>query len=99
MIKIRASLKILTTSINVTQVDFVTAIVYNSNTGVQSYQHAYFVRNVVVGNDLVDSLNNLTIIDPCQSNPCLNGASCSLGFANKYACYCPTSFTGITFNT
>ena len=81
--------------INITQVDFVTAIVYDSYTGVQSYKNAYFVRNNVVGDDLDDDFKNIPAYDPCLSNPCLNGASCSIGFANKYVCFCPDSFTGM----
>ncbi len=64
---------------NTTQVDFVTAIVYNSITGVQTYQYSYFVRNNIVGNDLNDEFKNLTEKDPCSPNPCLNGAPCSIG--------------------
>ena len=89
------SIQILTTYVNTTQVDFVNAIVYNSLTGVQSYQYAYFVRNNIAGNDMNDEFNNLTVNDPCMSNPCLNGGSCSIGFGNNYACYCQFSFTGI----
>ena len=77
-----------------TQLDFLTAVVYNSDTGVQSYQHAYFVRNNVVGDDMADKYQNISLNDPCSPNPCLNGASCSIGFGNQYACYCPFSFTG-----
>jgi hypothetical protein len=62
---------------------------------VQSYQYAYFVRNNVFGSDLDDIFNNVTLNDPCASNPCLNGASCSIGFKNNYVCFCPMSFTGI----
>ena len=84
----------LSTYINITQVDFVTSIVYDSNTGIQSYQHAYFIRNNLVGDDLNDAFTNSSVNDPCLSNPCLNGASCSIGFQYNYVCICPTSFTG-----
>jgi hypothetical protein len=80
--------------VNNTQVDFITAIVYNSITGVQSYQHAYFVRNNIIDNDLNDEFKNITASDPCSSNPCLNGGSCSIGYGNNYVCFCPISFTG-----
>ena len=80
---------------NTTQVDFVTAIVYNSITGVQTYQYAYFARNNIVGNDLNDEFKNLTAKDPCSSNPCLNGGSCSIGYGNNYVCYCSISFIGL----
>ena len=79
---------------NNTQVDFITAIVYNSITGVQTYQYAYFVRNNIVGNDLNDEFKNITAKDPCSSNPCLNGGSCSIGYGNNYVCFCPISFKG-----
>ena len=87
----------VTTIINTTQVDFVTAIVYNSYTGAQTYKNAYFVRNNVVGDDLDDDFKNFTAFDPCLSNPCLNDASCKIGFGNKYVCFCPDSFTGMIF--
>jgi hypothetical protein len=81
--------------VNTTQVDFVNAIVYNSITGVQTYQYSYFVRNNIVGNDLNDEFKNLTVKDPCSPDPCLNGAPCSIGFGNNYVCFCPISYTGI----
>lgn len=85
----------LTSYLNITQVDFVTAITYNPYTGVQSYQHAFFVRAQISADDLNDNFENATLFDPCSPNPCLNGASCSIGFANKYFCFCPVSYTGI----
>jgi hypothetical protein len=62
---------------------------------VQSYQYAYFVRNNAFGSDLDDIFKNETLNDPCASNPCLNGASCSIGFVDNYVCFCPMSYTGI----
>ena len=32
--------------------------------------------------------------DPCQSNPCLNGATCSLDENNDFQCECPPGYTG-----
>ena len=84
----------LTCFINNTQVNFVSAIVYNSYTGEQSFQHAYFVSNNVVGDDFMDEFARDPVFDPCEPNPCLNGASCSIGFANKYVFFCPTSYIG-----
>jgi hypothetical protein len=81
--------------VNKTQVDFVNAIVYNSLTGVQSYQYAYFIRNNIFVDDLVDEFTNLTPYDPCSSNPCFNDGTCSTGYGNSYICFCPISFTGI----
>lgn len=32
-------------------------------------------------------------INECESNPCMNGATCEDGIAS-FTCYCPTGFTG-----
>jgi hypothetical protein len=79
--------------VNTTQVDFIATFIYNSFTGLQTYKYAYFVRNNIFGDDLNDAFKNIT--DPCSSNPCLNGASCSIGYGNNYVCFCPISYTGI----
>ena len=44
----------------------------------------------------VDTLNYKLLValaDPCDSNPCQNGASC-VGTGETYTCTCPIGFTG-----
>jgi hypothetical protein len=75
------------------QIDIQAVVVYNSETGMPIlYKHIYFVRNNVIGTDENDY--NITIIDPCSPNPCLNGGDCLIGFNDVFACYCPINFTG-----
>ena len=83
-----------TSFINGTQIDFQVAIIFDSNTGIQSsYEHLYFVRNVVAGNDRNES-TNMTANDPCLKIQCGNGGSCLIGFNNLPLCLCPSEYSG-----
>ena len=35
-----------------------------------------------------------TVINPCDANPCLNGATCTPGGGVDFTCTCATGFTG-----
>uniref|UniRef100_A0A182INM1 Uncharacterized protein n=1 Tax=Anopheles atroparvus TaxID=41427 RepID=A0A182INM1_ANOAO len=37
--------------------------------------------------------NCMRTVSPCESNPCMNGGTCS-PFLNRYVCRCPAAFTG-----
>ena len=84
----------LTTVLKGTQVDFQTAIIYNSSSNTQSYEHLYLVRNVIVGSDVSTESESIVVEDPCIPNPCYNGGMCALGFGYSVVCYCPNSYSG-----
>lgn len=39
-------------------------------------------------------INVIKVVSPCDSNPCINGGSCSIQY-NGYMCTCPTFYSGI----
>ena len=62
------------------------------------------LRNVRVGEDLIDFTNPIeqtgmdvrtcALLDgPCQSLPCMNGATC-IGLRDSFQCRCPIRFSG-----
>jgi hypothetical protein len=62
----------------------------NSQTG---YKHVYNVRNNIVSNDQAKT-SYPNIYNPCDSSPCQNNGSCSIGFNNSLICLCPENYNG-----
>jgi hypothetical protein len=87
-------LKLLTMMFDGFQIDIQALITFDtSGTGQTGYKHIYNVRNNIVSNDQ-DRTSDQNIYNPCDSNPCKNNGSCSIGFNNSLICLCPSNYNG-----
>ena len=76
------------------QIDIQGIFIFNSigNSPIK-YQHVYNVRNNIVSNDQAKT-SYPNIYNPCDSSPCQNNGSCSIGFNNSLICLCPEKYNG-----
>ncbi len=81
------------------QIDIQTIILYDEFRTQNNYQHIYYVRNFISGNDLSTSCSSesecvYNFTDPCSSSPCKNDGTCFVGYHNDFNCLCPSGFEG-----
>ncbi|XP_065061709.1 MAM and LDL-receptor class A domain-containing protein 2-like isoform X10 [Rhopilema esculentum] len=74
----------------------------NATVPYQSSSSYNLIFEVVRGDDWTSdiALDDITFsaVDPCASNPCQNGGSCS-NSGGSYMCVCPSGFTGLNCET
>jgi hypothetical protein len=90
--------KLLSMFINGYQIDIQTIILYNDFGAQNNYQHIYYVRNGFSGNDAPTNCSfgsecSDTFVNPCSTEPCLNGGTCVIGYNLTY-CLCLKGFKG-----
>jgi len=91
--------KLLSMFINGYQIDIQTIILYNDFGAQNNYQHIYYVRNGFSGNDAPTNCSfgsecSDTFVNPCSTEPCLNGGTCVIGYNLTY-CLCLKGFVKI----
>jgi hypothetical protein len=66
---------------------------FKLDTSQSDFVYIYTVRNNIVENDQ-GSFPDQNNYDPCDSDPCKNGGTCSIGFNNTVSCFCQEKFDG-----